>query len=240
MPEDKKRIFLKACTNYFKKMSLIISLVVLFIKKISCHMPHIQLSDQVQLSLYSDIKSDNSLQMAFLNRQSEGISLKGGSKGIDWQLNVAAGSEKPGYIILRFYNSKENDQKQNPAIINHLNVSNAYIDLNSGRYPEENLNIDFSVNNHAKPYKMAANYYQSIYGSQQFPYTIDDFKELYPLLVFDVSKKRERLKNSPIDIRRRASFKEEIPVESKCYVYSLILSDKLITLKSDGSKMFVH
>ena len=52
---------------------------------------------------------------------------------------------------------------------------------------------------------MAVNYYHSIYGSLQFPFT-DDFKELYPLLVFDVSKQRERLKNSPIDIRIRAAF----------------------------------
>ena len=65
--------------------------------------------------------------MAFLNRQSERIALKGGCKKLDWQLNVAAGSEKPRYIILRFYNSKENVQKQNPAIFNHFNVSNAYI-----------------------------------------------------------------------------------------------------------------
>ena len=54
--------------------------------------------------------------MAFLNRQSERLILKGGSKELDWQLNVAAGSEKPRYIILGFHNTKENSQKQNPAI----------------------------------------------------------------------------------------------------------------------------
>ena len=35
---------------------------------------------------------------------------------------------------------------------------------------------------------MAVNYYKSICGSRTFPFTIDDFKELYPLLVFYVSK----------------------------------------------------
>ena len=44
-------------------------------------------------------------QMAFLNRQSERISLQGGSKKIDWQLNAR-------YIILGFHNSKENDKKK--------------------------------------------------------------------------------------------------------------------------------
>ena len=46
--------------------------------------------DQAQLSLYSDIKSKKSLQITFLNRQSERRSLTGGSKELDWQLNVAA------------------------------------------------------------------------------------------------------------------------------------------------------
>ena len=50
------------------------------IKKISWHMPRIQLSDQARLSSYSDVKNMKSLQMAFPYRQSEIINLKGGSK----------------------------------------------------------------------------------------------------------------------------------------------------------------
>ena len=56
---------------------------------------------------------------------------------------------------IKCHNSKENDQKQKSAIFNHLNISNAYIDLNTNRFPEENLNIDFIVNNRTKPYEMA-------------------------------------------------------------------------------------
>ena len=44
--------------------------------------------------------------MAFMNRQKERISLKGGSKELDWQLNVTAGSEKRRHIILGFHNTK--------------------------------------------------------------------------------------------------------------------------------------
>ena len=87
------------------------------IKRLSWHMPHILLSDEAELSLYSDVQNKKSLRMAFLNRQSERLILKGGSKELDWQLNVAAGSEKPRYIILGFHNTKENSQKQNPCNI---------------------------------------------------------------------------------------------------------------------------
>ena len=67
--------------------------------------------------------------------------IKGGSKKLDWQLNVAVGSEKSKYIILGFHDSEDNYQKQNSALFNHLGVSNAQIDLNSERYAEINSNI---------------------------------------------------------------------------------------------------
>ena len=53
---------------------------------------------------------------------------------------------------------------------------------------QRNLNIDFNVNNHEMPYKMAVEYYKRIYGSKTFPFTTDDFRKIYPLLAFDVSK----------------------------------------------------
>ena len=41
----------------------------------------------------------------------------GGSKELDWKLNVAAGSKKPRYIISGFHNSKENYKKLQYLII---------------------------------------------------------------------------------------------------------------------------
>ena len=46
---------------------------------------------------------------------------------------------------------KRKNQKVNPSNFDHLHVTNAYVQLNSERYPEENnLNINFSKNHFVK------------------------------------------------------------------------------------------
>ncbi|CAF4298015.1 unnamed protein product, partial [Rotaria magnacalcarata] len=59
-----------------------------------------------------------------------------GQTTFDWRLNVTAGAEKPRYIVLAFQTDKSDNQIKNPAIFDHCDVKNAYVQLNSERYPE--------------------------------------------------------------------------------------------------------
>jgi len=43
--------------------------------------------------------------------------------------------EKTRWIIIGFHTDKVDTQRQNPAIFNNLNLKNAYVTLNSERYP---------------------------------------------------------------------------------------------------------
>ena len=61
---------------------------------------------------------------------------------------------------------------------------------------------------------------------------------MHPLFVFEVSKQSERLKTSISDITIRARFNSNVLASTKCYC--LILSDRLMKLTSDGSRMFIH
>jgi len=54
-----------------------------------------------------------------------------------------------------------------------------------------------------------------------------DYKTLYPLFVFDVTKQSEKLKTSVVDLQIRAFFDE------------VVISDKLLTFQSDGNEMSV-
>ena len=209
------------------------------LSKISWHMPHINLSDHSQLSLLSDINNKVSLDIAFLSKQCERISLPQNSREMDWKLNVTAGSERPRYIFLAFQSNRDNNQKVNPSNFDHLHISNVYVQLNSERYPEENLNIDFSKNHFSRLYKMAVDYHQNTGQSEAFAYAMEDFKDVYPIFVLDVSRQAERLKNTPIDVRIKASFKENLQ-NDHVYAYAVILSDKIINLQSDGNKMIIY
>jgi len=64
-----------------------------------------------------------------------------------------------------------------------------------------------------------------------------NYKSLYPLFIFDVSKHSEKLKTSVIDVQIRAIFNEVFPAGTQAY--AIVMSDKLLTFLSDGSKMSV-
>ena len=209
------------------------------INKLSWHMPHVILSDESQLSLLKDISNKVSLYIPYLNRQSERLSILQNSRDLDWKLNISAGSERPRYIFLCFQEVKDNNQKVNPSNFDHLQVTNAYVQLNSERYPEENLNINFNKNHFVKPYKMAADFHKIFGDNTTFSVDQDDYKNIYPIYAFDISKQTERLKNSPIDVRISATFKDAVG-HINAIAYALILSDKIINLQSDGNKMIVY
>ncbi len=55
---------------------------------------------------------------------------------------------------------------------------------------------------------------------------------MYPLFVFDVSKQSERINTGIVDIAVKMQFKTN--VGSGVRAYALLLSDRLLQLKSNG------
>ena len=67
--------------------------------------------------------------------------------------------------------------------------------------------------------------------------TPSDYKTLYPLFTFDVSKHKEKLKSSAVDIQIKANFTENVPADTRAF--ALVISDKMLSFQSDGNKMSV-
>ena len=63
-----------------------------------------------------------------------------------------------------------------------------------------------------------------------------DYKKLYPLYLFDVSKQSEKLKTSVSDIHIKASF-NGAGVAGNTVAYAVIISDRLFHFVSDGRKI---
>ena len=63
------------------------------------------------------------------------------------------------------------------------------------------------------------------------------FKSLYPIHVFDVSKQSERLTEGVVDLTARMEFSVAVPVNTQAY--AIVISDRMLKFKSDGSKMSV-
>ena len=64
-----------------------------------------------------------------------------------------------------------------------------------------------------------------------------DYKDLYPLFLFDVSKQSEKLKYSTTDIQIKMHFSAIPP--ANVHAYGVIISDRLINFQSDGNKFSV-
>ena len=67
--------------------------------------------------------------------------------------------------------------------------------------------------------------------------TPSDYKTLYPLFTFDVSKQKEKLKSSVVDIQIKANFTENVSADTRAF--ALVISDKMLSFQSDGKKMSV-
>ena len=64
-----------------------------------------------------------------------------------------------------------------------------------------------------------------------------DYKTLYPLFLFDVSKQNEKIKYSTTDIQIKMHFSANVPANTQAY--AVTISDRLIDFQSDGNKMYV-
>ena len=111
--------------------------------KISWFMPHVIPADAEKFSVYKTIESKVKVPVACRTRQCDMLSVSE-STSFTWRLSVKTASEKPRFIIVCFQTAKDGDQTKNPSIFDHVNLKNAYVTLNSDRYPAVDYNLSFA------------------------------------------------------------------------------------------------
>ena len=125
------------------------------------------------------------------------------STSFTWRLRVQTAPEKLIFIILGFQTAKDGDQTKNPSNFDVVNLKNAYVTLNSERYLAVDYKLSFSNQ------KLSMVYGDYLFGVKFFGMdelitqsniTPSDYKTLYPIFAFDLSKQKEKLKSSVADI----------------------------------------
>ena len=161
-----------------------------------------------------------------------------------WRLGVKSSPDIPRFIIVGFQTNKNNSQETNPAIFDHCQVRNIYVTLNAKRYPDIDYENDFTINKFSRIYGDAAAFRKKFYNMDELVsnHNINpvDYKNLYPLFVFDVTKQSEKLKTSVSDIHIKATFNNVGGVNNpppNTIAYAVIISDRLFHFVSDGSKI---
>ena len=212
--------------------------------KIRWFMPHVIPSDAYRLQLDKVIEKKEKLPVGYRMLQCDTSQVPTNQKSFTWRLGVKSSPDIPRFIIVGFQSDKNNNQEQNPAIFDHLFVRNIYVTLNAKRYPDTDYDNDFTKNQYSRIYGEASSFRKKFFNMDELVSNSGinplDYKNLFPLYVFDVTKQSEKLKTSVSDIHIKAFF-DNVPgannPPANTMAYAVIISDRLFHFVSDGSKV---
>ena len=210
------------------------------LSKISWFMPHVTPADKVKMELYKIIERKEKLPVGYRMIQCDSTSVPQ-ARSFSWRLSVKSSPEVPRFITVGFQTGKSGDQDLNPSLFDNVNVSNIYVTLNSTRYPTADYNIHFADQKFSRVYGDAAEFRSKFFNMDELVsnsnFTPAEYKFLYPLFVFNVSKQSEKLKYSTTDIQIKMHFSVNVLADTQAY--AVIISDRLINFQSDGNKFSV-
>ena len=211
------------------------------IKQISWFMPHVTPADKDKMELYKIIERKEKIPVGYRMIQCDSATVPN-STHFSWRLSVKSSPEVPRFIIVGFQDAnKSGNQLTNPAVFDHKRVNNIYVMLNSVRYPTADYNITFLDQEFSRIYGDVANFRSKFFNMDELisnpNITPADYRSLYPLFLFDVSKQSEKLKYSTTDIQIKVIF--NVAPVAGTQIYAVIISDRLINFQSDGNKFSV-
>ena len=210
--------------------------------KITWLMPHVIPADEDKMKLYKIIERKEKIPVGYRMIQCDSASIpQGDISSFSWRLAVKSSPEIPRFIIIGFQHNAINNQTTNPSIFTNVNISNIYVMLNSTRYPVTDYNINFEAQQFSRVYGDVANFRSKFFNMDELisnpNINPSDYKDLYSLFLFDVSKQSEKLKYSTTDVQVKMLFRGLVPAGVQ--VYGVIISDRLINFQSDGNKFSV-
>ena len=223
---------------------LVLGKVVL--SKLAWSVPIVHPNDVRKVNLYKSIAANNVIPVSFRMRQCETFSLPQATPTV-WRLGVSFAPEIPRLVLVGLQTNKSGSQENNAAVFDHCNLTNMQVWLNHSKYPSVDMATDFAKEQYAGVSK-------SFYGFASSYHGIDNllagsavspaaFKSLYPIHVFDVSKKSERLTEGVVGLTVRMEFVSMYKIATVCPINKK--GDKThcenyrpISLLSNISKLF--
>ena len=205
--------------------------------KISWILPHVEPSQVVGYELAKLINDQRTLSIDFRARQCL-TTVVPASDTFFWRLGIRTSPEKPRFLVVGFQTDREGNLLKNLGLFDNCNLKNAFVLLNNQRYPAMDYNADFAKNRYNGLYREFYQFMQKFYGiSDSVTSTAVDpvaYKHLFPLNVFDVSRQSERIQQAIVDITIQLYFNGNVKEKTKAYC--LMISDRRLKFKSDGSK----
>ena len=214
------------------------------IQRIRWFMPHVIPSDAYRLQLDKIIEKKEKIPVGYRMLQCDNTSITGTE--FTRRLGVKSSPDIPRFIIVGFQVERNNNQEQNPARFDNCDIGNIYVTLNAKRYPDTDYDINFNENRFCRIYGDSSTFRKKFYNMDELVsnHNINpvDYKNLYPIFVFDVTKQSEKLKTAVSDIHVKMRFNTNPALDrdnnpQNVMAYAVIISDRLFHFVSDGSKI---
>jgi hypothetical protein len=208
------------------------------LSSITWRVPQVKLELTKLIEMRDIIESKQLIPVGFQARSTDSTVVNERNH-FSWRTNVISGVEKPRWIIVGFQTDKNETQEQNSSIFDSVNLSTASARLNIANYPAEDIVVNFGKNDYSVLYQMFDDFKKEYYGFNSLvggtQVNFATFKNLYPIIVFDVRHQSEKLSVGIIDMQLKFKFHEAVPANTMAYV--TIISDRVYQLKSDGKNM---
>jgi hypothetical protein len=205
---------------------------------ISWMIPEIKLPPEYEAALHKIVLENKILPLAFRARTSEST-LVSQTREFNWALSQPGGIEKPRWIIIGFQTAMKNNQERNPAVFNHLNLTNIVVKINSVEFPMSGVNANFNRNEYMTLYNMFDNFKKEYFGIDSLvggtQVNVPAFKSLFPIIVIDVRKQSEKIKLGIANMQVKFKFGDVVPADTTAY--SIIISDRFYNLESNGTSL---
>jgi len=138
--------------------------------------------------------------------------------------NIYRNIHNPLFGIVAFQTDKSPnpDQLKDNSGFNHCNIKNIWFEVNSKRYPEELLDLDWKNSKFAIAYDMLMDYKKVFVRTyQELPLIYvnpKQFKTARPFYVIDLTRQPQNTAEAKNNIILHVDFNENVPNNTICYV----------------------
>ena len=213
------------------------------INAIEWYVPHYTPSMQQETILSKQILNKTPTQIQYPERS---VFMKEVSTQNFWsfELGTQEGINIPTWVFVNFQpNDRQHDQNLNNDTFIRLPVISAQVVIGTERYPDSAIIISYDDDNYSQGYGLIKEAFKALTKDDilQTYITENDFRSSnnnndigYNIYAFDIGYQKNFENAQPIKVEFK--FSENVP--AGVYGYALVLTNRLISITSDGQRMF--
>ena len=207
------------------------------------YVPHYSPNLEEYNKLMTQIKKNTPTQLNYIERS---VFMKEVNTQNFWtfELGTQEGINVPIWMFVAFQqNDRQNDQNLNNDTFYRPLVTSAQCIIGTEKYPENNILLNYNDDDYSQGYGLIKEAFKALTKDNLLQPCISehDFRSSndgnifgYNIYAFDIRFQKNFESSQPIKIEFK--FDEVIP--AGIYGYALVLTNKLISISSDGQRMF--